>query len=203
MPAFSHAPSSPHDLAAARAGSSEALGCLLEGWRPYLKSLARQRLPRKVQPHFDAGDVVQDTFAKAVERFPDFRGETPAQALAWIRRILDHQLDDIDRKCRRKKRDVAKEVRINSGGATLGFPEGVANVTETPVETLERQERLAGVIREIIELPDAPRTVVWLHFWEGLSYAELGWRLGLTENVVKKMGQQAAQRMRRRLDRRE
>ncbi len=197
MPANSHA-ASQHDLLAARAGSREALGRLLESWRPYLMSRARQRLCHNVQARFDAEDVVQETLMKAVEKFPDFRGETPAQGLAWILRILDHKLDDLHRDCHREIRNVAKEVHLSSGAA-LDMLEGLALVAETPEAALEWQEQLADVRQALAELAEPHRTVVWLHFGQDRTYAAIGQQLGWTKMVVKKLAQQAVQHLRGRL----
>jgi RNA polymerase sigma-70 factor (ECF subfamily) len=52
-------------LRLARAGSSPALGQLLELYRHYLTLLARLQISRRLQGKADPDDVVQESFLKA------------------------------------------------------------------------------------------------------------------------------------------
>lgn len=65
----------------------------LEQYRFYLKILARVRL-RAAPRHLDAADIVQETLGKAHERRMQFRGETEAEWLAWMRTILSNTVND-------------------------------------------------------------------------------------------------------------
>ena len=79
-------------LAAARAGSSEALGELLEAFRGYLLVIARAELAPDLQAKRGASDLVQDTFADAKRDFSQFVGNSEAELRAWLRRILLNRL---------------------------------------------------------------------------------------------------------------
>ncbi|HMF11160.1 MAG TPA: sigma factor, partial [Gemmataceae bacterium] len=72
----------------ARAGDDEALGLLLEMYRPYLSLLARVQLGRRLRGKAGASDVVQDAFLGAHRDFVQFRGETEHEFLAWLRQVL-------------------------------------------------------------------------------------------------------------------
>lgn len=72
-------------LAAARAGSSEALGQSLEPFREYLLEVARQAVAPALKPKGGASDLVQETFLEAQRLFPRFDGGSSAQLRAWLR----------------------------------------------------------------------------------------------------------------------
>jgi len=90
------APGLPADdlLVHARAGDDEARGQLLETYRSYLTLLARVQLGRRLQGKVDPSDVVQEAFLEAHRDFRQFLGQTEAELLAWLRRVLATSLAD-------------------------------------------------------------------------------------------------------------
>src|SRR5689334_8802586 len=76
----------------ARQGDRDSLGALLELYRNYLQLLARTQIDLHLQSRAHPSDVVQETFLEASRHFPQFRGTTEGELLAWLRRILIHQL---------------------------------------------------------------------------------------------------------------
>jgi RNA polymerase sigma-70 factor (ECF subfamily) len=79
-------------LARARAGGPQALGPLLERYRPYLTVLARVQLGRRLRGKTDAADLVQETFLEAHRDFAGFRGATANEFQAWLRTVLARNL---------------------------------------------------------------------------------------------------------------
>src|SRR5262245_26207367 len=63
-------------LPAARAGSSEALGQVLEACRGYLLLIAGQELEPALRAKGGASDLVQQTFLEAQRDFAGFHGTT-------------------------------------------------------------------------------------------------------------------------------
>jgi hypothetical protein len=61
-------------MQAARAGSAEALGRLLEGCRAYLLLAANRQLDADLQAKGGPSDLVQETFLEAQKDFPPFQG---------------------------------------------------------------------------------------------------------------------------------
>src|SRR5438874_1463377 len=104
------APSVVKWLAAARAGSSEALGNVLETCRAYLLLIARQELDTELQAKGGASDLVQETFLEAQRDFRQFAGQTEEELLAWLRRLLLNNVANFRRRYRETaKRDVNAE----------------------------------------------------------------------------------------------
>src|SRR5207237_7791368 len=96
-------------LAKARQGNGESLGALLELYRNYLYLLARTQIDLHLQARANASDVVQETFLQACSHFQQFRGQSEGEFLAWLRRILVHNLVRlVEKQLKAQKRDVRR-----------------------------------------------------------------------------------------------
>src|SRR5215831_5082709 len=104
-------------LDAARAGSREALGRLLESCRGYLLIVANGELDADLQAKEGASDRVQGTFLEAQRDFGQFQGTNEAELLAWLRRLLLNNIANFTRRYRSTgKRSVEREVALDEGG---------------------------------------------------------------------------------------
>lgn len=103
-------------LTQALAGSEVARGELLDSYSHYLTLLARVQIGRGLQGKVDPADVVQETFLDAHRQFDRFRGDSEAELVAWLRRILAGQLALVFRKfLGTKARDVNLEQELGAG----------------------------------------------------------------------------------------
>ena len=82
----------------AQTGSVPALGELLERYHDYLTLLARVQIGRRLQRKVDAMDLVQDSFLGVHQHFALFRGNSEAEFVTWLRRILASKLADLLRR---------------------------------------------------------------------------------------------------------
>src|SRR5205823_11120070 len=87
----------------------EAEGLALERFRDYLLLLARAQLGDRLRGKLDPSDVVQQTLLDAHRQRGQFRGGTPAEMAAWLRRMLACNLADALRALGRQKRDAGRE----------------------------------------------------------------------------------------------
>ena len=81
----------------------------LERCREYLRLLARLQLDPLLHGKLDASDVVQQTLLSAYEKRDQFRGETEAEFLGWLRQILANHLAGSVRRYGAALRDVRRE----------------------------------------------------------------------------------------------
>src|SRR5262245_57893740 len=84
-------------IARARQNDAEALDHLFARCRHYLNLVARARMESWLRAKADASDLVQQTMLEAYRGFEHFAGQTEAEWLAWLRRILDHNAADLVR----------------------------------------------------------------------------------------------------------
>ena len=75
-------------FASARAGSATCLGRLLTLYSNYLKLLISAQLDERLRVRVSPSDIVQETFFEAHRDFPQFRGQSTGEFVAWLRRIL-------------------------------------------------------------------------------------------------------------------
>ena len=102
-------------LAEARRGRRESLGSLFELYRNYLYLLARTQVDLHLQKGASPSDLVQESFLDAFRDFDRFRGSTPPELRAWLRRILlNNILRLVERQVKAQKRDVRREVSLQA-----------------------------------------------------------------------------------------
>jgi RNA polymerase sigma factor for flagellar operon FliA len=70
---------------------------------------------------------------------------------------------------------------------------------DNPVEIAENREVRRLLARAISTLPDRERTVVSLYYYEGLTLAEIGQVLGVTESRVSQIHTKAVLQLRAKL----
>src|SRR5581483_11256705 len=107
-------------LAAARAGSRDALGQALETCRRYLLQIAQQAVAAELRSKGGASDLVQETFLQAQLAFERFHGTTAEELRAWLRQLLLHQAAKLGRHYRcTQKRQLARESTLAADAAPL------------------------------------------------------------------------------------
>jgi len=187
-------------LAAARQGSADALGRLLELCRPYLLKVAKENLDADLQAKLGASDVVQEAFLEAHRDFSCFHGWTEAEMLAWLRCILLHNLANMTRHYRQTgKCHVSREV--NLGGVPLedlagpGSKEG-----KSPSSQAQARERDETLKRALARLPEEYQEIIRLRNYERLSFAEAGQRMGRSGEAARKLWGRAIDHLQRILE---
>ena len=116
-----------------------------------------------------AGDVLQGTFARAVERGHTARTET---IKGWLFQVAFREA--LTARRRQQSREQASR-RL----AALGF-HGV----ERPEEGLIREETVLAVRKAIAELPKEQSKVVWARMYEDKTFAQIAEESGLPLGTV-------------------
>jgi RNA polymerase sigma-70 factor, ECF subfamily len=188
-------------LQLARNGSEQALGELLESYRPYLSLLARLRVDRQLQSKLSDSDLVQDACLSAHRDFPQFLGSTEAELTAWLRQIVAHLSANYARDHRRGRRDVRLERQLydHLNQSSEMLTRALAAPDSTPSQRAIRRERAVLLANALRQLPADYREVLIMRELEGKSLAEVAEQLGRTPNAVQKLWARALVEMRRRL----
>jgi RNA polymerase sigma-70 factor (ECF subfamily) len=182
-------------LAAARSGSAEAIGRLLEGCRQYLLLVANEELPSDLRPKIAASDLVQDTFLKAHEHFAQFRGGTPDQLFAWLRRILLNDLANCNRDYfQTGKRQLSREVPL-ADTPPANLQNALASEADSPRAQLLAQEKADALDRALEKLSKDYRDAILWRSRDGLPFEEIGRRLDRSERAARKLWVRAIERL--------
>src|SRR5688572_14280273 len=81
-------------------------------FRNYLRFLARLQLDPRLKGKLDPSDLVQQTLLEAYAARGQFRGQCEAEWLAWLRRMLPHNLADALRAFTQARRDLGREQQL-------------------------------------------------------------------------------------------
>lgn len=183
-------------LAAAQAGSPEALGRLLEAYRAYLLLVAERELDPVLRVKGGASDLVQDTLLDAVQGFERFQGTEEGDLRRWLRRLLLNNLVSHARRYRgAEKRDALREVAL--GGTSPSGEHGLDPSARTPTPSREimAEEESDALRRALDRLSEEYRLVLLLRFQEELPYEDIGRLLDLTPNAARKLWARALKRL--------
>jgi RNA polymerase sigma-70 factor (ECF subfamily) len=182
-------------LAAARRGSPDAFGPLFEAARGQLLAMAQQELPQTLRPKLGPSDIVQETAVDAQRDFPQFTGTTAEECFAWLRTVLrNNVIDAIRRYDKSLKRGGVQEVSLATAyGRRQG--EGVRLAQSLPEGSAIRREDASSVARMLERLPADYREVLELRYWQGLSFVEIGGRIGRSPDAVRKLWYRALERL--------
>ena len=193
-------------IGAAKAGSVDCLGRLLEIYSNYLKLLAATQLDGKLKHRISPSDVVQETFLEATRDFPQFCGTTQAELLAWLRKILVNNLARVvERHILAGKRDVRKEISLQQLGASLEKSTArldaiLADQGRSPSSQVASNDVSVKLADLMAKLPEQYRSVLVMRNLEGLSFAEVAERMERSPGAVRMLWLRAVEQLRKQLE---
>src|SRR5690606_17052340 len=109
---------------------------------------------------------------------------------AWLRRILAGQIAlTMRRFLGTKGRDVKmeRELEMQIDQSSLILDRGLVADQSTPSQAASRREQAVLLAEALGRLPEDYREVIVLRHLEGLPFAEVGARMGRSENSVQKL----------------
>ncbi|HEY3397997.1 MAG TPA: sigma-70 family RNA polymerase sigma factor [Armatimonadota bacterium] len=181
-------------VAQARVGEAFAFERLVEKYHGRVYNY----ITRMVHDSTDAQDVAQETFVRAYQGLPRFRGASSFQT--WLYRIASNLAIDAARgRSRRALLTVSMDDPIEQDDNELerDLPDEGEN---NPPEALEREELRSQVWEALGELSLKLRPVIVLSDLEGLSYQEIAQVLGCPVGTVKSRLFNARSQMRDKLN---
>jgi RNA polymerase sigma-70 factor (ECF subfamily) len=184
-----------------KSGQESQLGRLLELYRNYLSLLAESQLDRKLRARSSPSDIVQETMLEAHRDFHQFRGQSEAELMAWLRRILVNNLArTIEMHVLAEKRDVRREVpleRLNSGveRSTMRLC-ALEGRDETPSAQYEQRERSVILADLMSDLSEAHREVILLRNLQGLKFDEVARHMSRSVPAAKMLWVRAIKQLR-------
>lgn len=174
-------------VALAKVGDQTALNQLCCVYSERVRRIIRFRLDRKLRSKLDSVDVVQDVLLLAMGGLKDFTYRSEGDFLRWLSRIAENKIRDIFDEFHTEKRDIRREIpfkeqeRSTGGAKSSGL--GPMRIP-TPSVIMCKKESLDRLEKALDELKPEYREVVVLKRIEGLSYDEIGERLGKSAKAV-------------------
>jgi RNA polymerase sigma-70 factor, ECF subfamily len=158
-----------------------APGTILEGFREYLRLLARLQLNGHLAGKVDLSGVVQQTLFEAHQARDGFPSGAAQQA-AWLRRALANNLTDEIRRLGSRGQDQRLEQSLEASSARLDA--WLAHEESTPGRKVVHKEQLSRLAEALLALPEQQRRAIELHHLHGLSLADVGRRLERSREAV-------------------
>jgi RNA polymerase sigma-70 factor (ECF subfamily) len=191
----------PELIRRCRAGEEAARAELFTRYRHYLRVLAEAQLGRHLRGKCDPSDLVQQTLLEAHRDFPTFQGHQENELLAWLRRILAHNLFNEARRFATRGRDARRELSLE--GVQAGVDQssqilgrGLADGGPTPSEVACEREAAVHVADVLTRLPENYQQVLLLRLFEGLPAEEVAQRMGTSAGAVRMLQMRALEALR-------
>ena len=190
-------------LAQARADDGPYIGRLLQLYRNYLTILAGTQLDARLRRRISPSDVVQETMLGAYRDFPQFRGQSEAELLAWLRQILIHRLQHAyETHVRAGRRDIRREISLDEVDHSLDrsaarLADVLPATDYSPSGAASARENAVEVANRLAQLPPDYREVIVLRNLQGLSFAEIANRMHRKPTAARMLWLRATEKFRR------
>jgi len=177
-----------HLVALAKDGDESALGQLCAVYGSRVLWLVRLRMGKELRSKLESMDLVQDVLVCALKDLGNFTYKNEGDFVRWLARITENRLRDNLDKLHADKRDIRKEVRLNSHRLTLedSFAAALEPIdATTPSAIMSKREEFNKLAKAIDALKPEYREVIVLNKVEGLSYREIGDKLGRSADAAR------------------
>ena len=177
-----------HLVTLAQDGDESALNRLCSVYGARILWIIRLRMGRELRSKLESIDIVQDVLMSALKDLGNFTYKTEGDFLRWLSKIAENRLRGHLQRLHMNKRDIRKEVQLN-GNRPTAEDSVVATldavVTTTPSVIVSKREELDKLVKAIDALKPEYRQVIVLTKIEGLSYKEVGEKLGKSADAAR------------------
>lgn len=161
-------------IARARAGERAARAALLERWQPRILARIRVILGEGARRHAESSDYVQSVLIQALERLDEASFADEQHVLRWMTAVARNDIRDQADKRRERALESLSESWHASGHADANTP--------SPPSAADREERFERLVECLEVLAESERAVIELRDFEGLTFQEVGARLGWSDD---------------------
>lgn len=176
-----------HLVTLAKDGDRTALEKLCQVYGERVHWIVRYRMGGEIRSKLDSMDVVQDAFVLALQDLDDFTYRDEGDFLRWMSGIVENRIRDNLKKLHAGKRNIHNEVPLRDcmSSTKTSFAGAAGPIaTTTPSVIVSQKEDLDKLEKAIGQLRPEYREAIILRKIEGLSYKEIGDRLGKSTDAV-------------------
>ena len=187
-------------LAAARSGSPEALGELLQSCRKYLLLIATRELRSDLRVKVSPSDLVQEAFTVAQDNLSGFDGATISEFARWLRGILANKLAHARR---RYLATASRDIRREAPPSDESHVENLVDLVcdgETASQMAMRDEHRQSVQQALARLPAHYRQVIQLRNLDLQSFEDVAAVMQRPPSQVRALWGRAVKRLARELN---
>jgi RNA polymerase sigma-70 factor (ECF subfamily) len=177
-----------HLVRLAKSGDELALERLFRAYGERVQRIIRLRMGKELRSKLESMDLVQDAFVSALRGLESFTYTNEGDFLRWLSKIAENRIRDNFDKLHADKRDIRREIPLDNsrGDAQESFAHILGPVdSTTPSLIMSKKEQLDKLEKAVDALRPEYREVVVLAKIEGLSYKEVGNRLGKSPDAVR------------------
>ena len=183
-------------LALARQGDTHARNQLFTLCRGYIAVAAKAEMASWLRAKVDASDLIQQTLLEAHRGLDEFRGQTEAEWLGWLRRILSNNAADFVRRFHGvEKRRASREVSLECGGDESQAGLQLSDGGDSPSEVLQRRELQLQVADAVAKLSEDHQQVIILRNMQRLPFEEIAEQMGRSRPATQMLWMRAVKRL--------
>lgn len=188
-----------------RAGEQAARDQLFTRYQHYLYMLAQAQLGRRLRTKCAPSDLVQQTLLEAHRDFGRFQGQHEGELLAWLRRILAHNLFNEARRYGTRQRDAERELSLDQVQAgveqsSVALAQCLAAAGPSPSQLALKHESALCLADALARLPEDYQTVLLLRVFEELPAEEVARQMGRSAGAVRMLQMRALSALRQEME---
>jgi RNA polymerase sigma-70 factor (ECF subfamily) len=168
-------------------------------YRPVLKSIVAKKLDKELGQKFDGSDVIQDVLNTAQANIDELSTKRPNEIRGYFRRVLLTKIEDLRRRfLKSEKRDIRRELTKQEISSDE-FRE-IAGVDGSPLDLMIDEEHFRQVRAAVEALPDEIQNVLTWRFEHGMTFEEIGGRIGRSKDDVRMLIQRCIARLKKQFE---
>ncbi|MGE0144698.1 MAG: RNA polymerase sigma factor [Planctomycetota bacterium] len=161
----------------AQKGEGASLAAIVDRYREVLLQRIRLIMGPEARQAAESDDFLQGLFLEIVSDFEKRCPRDEKEFLRWATAIARNNIRDGVRRRR--------EIAVDRFASSLDWRPVLGNASVgSPAENAEREEQVERLCEAMAALREEDRLAIELRHFEGLSFAEIGQRLGRTENAA-------------------
>ena len=189
-------------LAAHKSGSKEALNEACRHYQPLVRYVIERHFANRPRLMFTAGtsSIVQVCNYEVARDIGDFKGDTVEELFDWVMQVCLRNCLDADRgRQRMRKIGLATAISLDRKVDEEMYSRALLWEGDGHFDEDDRRQEIERVLAAAEALRERARTVIKLRFSQGLSFWDIGDKIGRSPQAAQKICERALRKLRRKL----